>query len=48
MISVLQTFQRLGEGDEKDEDTGRVLEDIRPHPEYKILNNRIYFINEGG
>ena len=44
---VLQTFQRLGKDYEKDEDTQKILEDIKDHPEYKILENRIYLMFDG-
>ena len=43
----LEVFQRLEQEYEKDDDTQKILEESEGHPEYRILQRKIYFIGDG-
>ena len=45
--SILQMFQKLRQDYEKDKDTRKMLENIKAHPEHKILKNRIFLTSDG-
>ena len=43
----LKMFQRLGQDYEKGDETRKILEESETHPEYKILQRKIYFTGDG-
>ena len=40
-------FQGLEQGYEKDDETRKILEEGEAHPEYRILQRKIYFTGDG-